>query len=65
MQPHSLTIADACRRYGFGKTMLYELIAAKKIEAVKLGTRTLVLVESVERHLATLPRVGGSTQREG
>jgi excisionase family DNA binding protein len=55
MTPHSLTIADTCRRYGFGKTVLYELIAAKKIDAVKQGTRTLVLADSVERHIASLP----------
>lgn len=58
MTPHSLTIADTCRRYGFGKTILYELIAANKIEAVKLGARTLIIAESVERHLASLPRLG-------
>ena len=58
MAPHTLTIADACRRYGFGKTTLYELIASKKVVAVKLGARTLVLADSVERHIATLPPAG-------
>ena len=56
MEPHTLSVAAACRRYGFGKTTLYELIAAKKVEAVKLGARTLILADSVERHIASLPR---------
>jgi excisionase family DNA binding protein len=57
MQPYSLTIAETCRRYGFGKTTLYELIGAGKVDAVKQGARTLVLADSVERHLASLPRI--------
>jgi excisionase family DNA binding protein len=58
MHPHSLTIVEACRRYGFGKTTLYALISRGTVEAVKLGTRTLVLADSIERHLASLPRLG-------
>lgn len=65
MQPHCLTVADACRRYGFGKTTLYELIATKKVDAVKLGARTLILADSVERHIESLPRLGAPAQKEG
>lgn len=60
MRPHSLTIAETCRRYGFSKSTLYELIAANKVEAMKLGARTLVLAASVENHLASLPRLGAA-----
>lgn len=59
MQPHCLTVADTCQVYGFGKTTLYELIATKKVDAVKLGARTLILAASVERYIASLPRLGG------
>lgn len=55
---HSMTVADACHHYGFGKTTLYALIGAKHIEAFKVGARTLVVCASVERYLANLPRLG-------
>lgn len=57
MNPYSLTIAEACGRYGFKRTKCYELIGAKKIAAKKLGTRTLIIAESVERYLASLPDI--------
>lgn len=57
MPLHSLTVADACKRYGIGKTKLYELIGDKRVEAVKLGSRTLVIADTVERYLASLPRL--------
>lgn len=55
MRPHSMTIAETCKWSGIGRTKLYELLSDGKIEARKLGTRTLVLTESVERFLASLP----------
>jgi hypothetical protein len=36
---------------------VYRLIAAGKLEAVKLGSRTLVTAASIEALLASLPRV--------
>jgi excisionase family DNA binding protein len=56
-QPYSLTIPAACARYGIGRTLLYELLGSGKIEAVKLGKRTLILAESVERYMESLPRL--------
>jgi excisionase family DNA binding protein len=55
MTPYSLTITEACKRYGIGRSRLYELIATKQIAAKKLGARTLVLAESIEGYLAALP----------
>lgn len=60
MHPHTLTVAQTCRRYGFSRSTLYALIARQKIEACKLGTRTLILADSVEKHLASLPRLGAA-----
>lgn len=57
MRPHSMTIADTVKWSGIGRTKLYELIGANKVEAVKLGARTLVVTESVERFLASLPKL--------
>jgi excisionase family DNA binding protein len=65
MRPHAFTVTGACRHYGVGKTKLYELIAANKIVAVKLGARTLIFGDSVEAHLASLPRLGAAALKEG
>lgn len=60
MTPYSLTIKQTCERYGLKPTRLYELINQNQVEAVKHGTRTLVMAASVERYLAALPRLGAA-----
>ncbi len=42
---------------GIGRTTVYGLIAAGKLEAVKLGSRTLITAASIDALLASLPRV--------
>ena len=51
------TPAEACEALRIGRTKLYELIAAKKLKAVALGGKTLVLRAEVERFLNTLPSI--------
>jgi hypothetical protein len=51
----SHTIADAVKVSGLGRTMLYELIGARKIEARKAGNRTLILDASLRAYIAGLP----------
>ncbi len=51
MEAISTTIAGACQASGLGKSKLYELISAGKIDTVKVGRRTLVKVESLRRLL--------------
>jgi hypothetical protein len=41
---------------GFGVTKLDELIARGEIQAVKSGKHLLILVESLENYIASLPR---------
>lgn len=55
------TIADACRALGVGKTKLYALIGAGRLDARSLGKKTLITAESVQRLLDSLPRapIGG------
>ena len=50
------TIADATRVSGLGRTSLYELIGAGKIEARKAGNRTLIPAYSLRAYLSSLPR---------
>ena len=40
--PVGLSIADACRAAGIGRSMLYEEIAAGRLKTFKVGRRRLV-----------------------
>jgi excisionase family DNA binding protein len=51
----ALTIADAAKASGIGRTTLYELIGAGKIEARKAGNRTLIPAESLKAYIDSLP----------
>jgi excisionase family DNA binding protein len=51
----SMTIADAVKASGIGRTSLYELIGAGKIDACKAGNRTLIPADSLRAYLASLP----------
>jgi excisionase family DNA binding protein len=42
---------------GIGRTMLYRLMSEQKLEARKLGRRTLIPAEQIERLLASLPKL--------
>ena len=58
MSPTKLmTTAEAKREYHFSHSGLYRAIAAGQIEAVKNGRSTLIVRESVEHWLASLPRL--------
>ena len=48
------TIPDACRRLGIKNTTAYKLIKERKLQAVKLGGRTVVLEVELQRFVASL-----------
>lgn len=49
--PITVRIREACRLTGIGRSKLYQLIAAGEIETIKVGTITLVPVNSLTRFL--------------
>ncbi len=49
------TIADAAKVSGLGRTTIYELIGAGRIEARKAGNRTLIPAESLRAYIQSLP----------
>jgi excisionase family DNA binding protein len=52
------TVGAACRRLGnIGRSTLYGLIADGRLEAVKLGRRTLITEASIASFIAGLPRL--------
>ncbi len=46
----------ACAQIGCGLTFLYQEIAAKRIEALKAGSKTLITASSLHAYLARLPK---------
>lgn len=54
MTPITLTIDDTRKFMGLGKTKVFELIAEKKLETVKVGRRTLVVTDSIKSFVASL-----------
>jgi len=48
-------ISDACRISGLSRSEIYRRLAAGDIHAVKSGSRTLILMDSLRVHLASLP----------
>jgi excisionase family DNA binding protein len=58
------TITDAMKVSGLGRTTLYELIGAKKLDARKCGNRTLITAESLRNYVSTLPAADIRTTRK-
>jgi excisionase family DNA binding protein len=55
LKAECLSIADTVNAFGIGRTKLFQLIAARHIQAVKIGRRTLVKVDSVRAFIDSLP----------
>jgi hypothetical protein len=60
----TVTVTDTERLTGIGRTKLYEEINAGRIEAVKAGSRTLILVASLRDYVAGLPRIRSGRQAD-
>ena len=55
MTPLLLSIPDACRALGIGKSKLYVLIADGALTVRKIGRKTLIPTADIERFAAGLP----------
>ncbi len=53
MQPITATINDTAKALGLGRTSIYALIREGRLEAIKMGRRTLIKVESIHRLIAS------------
>ena len=54
----TLSIAEATRIIGIGRSTLYTVIKEGRLPVRKLGKRTLILRADLERFIATLPIKG-------
>jgi excisionase family DNA binding protein len=50
----ALSITEFCHIYGIGRTRVYVEIKAGRLRAVKVGNRTLILIEDAERWASSL-----------
>ena len=49
MEPLTISASDAAKALGIGKTNVWALIRHGKLDAVRIGRRTLVTIESIKR----------------
>jgi len=49
MEPITVTVPDACKAIGVGRTVLYELIAKQKLDGIMIGRRRLITTASIRR----------------
>lgn len=57
IEPIVLGVKDAADFIGLSRSRLYELIGEQKIEARKLGSRTVVPVASLRAFVEAAPRL--------
>jgi hypothetical protein len=55
METLTAPIPDACRISGLSRSEIYRRLATGDIHAVKSGSRTLILMNSLRAHIASLP----------
>jgi excisionase family DNA binding protein len=55
MEVIAAPIGDACQISGLSRSEIYRQLAAGDIRAIKSGSRTLILMESLRAYLASLP----------
>jgi excisionase family DNA binding protein len=53
MEAVTVTVADACKAIGVGRTVLYELLSEGKLDSITLGRRRLITTESIRRLVST------------
>jgi hypothetical protein len=52
IKPFSITVPNATRTFGIGKTRIYEHIKSGRVRVSKDGHRTLLIYEDLERLIA-------------
>lgn len=55
VEPFALCVKDAAAFIGLSRSRLYELISDGSIEARKLGSRTVIPVESLKSFVVNAP----------
>jgi excisionase family DNA binding protein len=53
-EPAMLSVAEACKRLGFSKWMLYRQMSEGKLASVKVGSRRLIPVRAIKEFIRKL-----------
>jgi hypothetical protein len=64
VEPILCSIPQGCQMIACGTQSMYDLIGAGQVQAVKRGTRTLLVVESLRAYAASLPLAQVAAPRE-
>ena len=64
MTPELLTIPEFCKSVNIGQTRFYQLLNSGKINAVKLGKKTLVKREELESFVSNLSPYNAAPQED-
>jgi len=54
----AVTVSEACKLIGLGRSKIYEEIAAGRLLTRKAGQRTLIRVEDLKAYIDALPQGG-------
>jgi hypothetical protein len=54
-EPLTVTIPEAVRLSGLSRSELYRRLSDGQVRAVKAGSRTLIVMDSLRGHIASLP----------
>jgi hypothetical protein len=55
IEPELETMRDGCFRIAVSQAEMYRLLGLGKVKGVKAGKRTLLIVQSLKAHVASLP----------
>jgi excisionase family DNA binding protein len=55
IEPITCTVPEACRVSGLSRATIYRLAGDKKIKLIKVGTRTLVRLDTLRASLDAAP----------
>lgn len=61
LEPISVKIPEAVRLTGLSRSRIYELMRSRDIEFAKVGSSTLILVESLRTFIHSRRLIEGST----
>ena len=62
-EPISVRIPEAVRMTGLSRSRIYELMKSREIEFVKVGSSTLILIDSLRLFIERQRRASGYRER--
>lgn len=61
--PIALTIVEAARLSRTSRSTIYEALQRRELEGKKLGRRTIILRDALERYLLSLPSFSAAAEK--